>query len=50
MGVGFDISYAQDTTQYLSPLCVAYRIGSQIFFQHHVCLHATMLPTMMIMD
>ena len=53
MGVGFEESYAQ------APPCVGHSLSLlpedqdvELLapLQHHVCLSAAMLPTMMIMD
>ena len=49
-GCGLEDSYTQDPAHYVIRLSVACKTeDSQLFLQHHVCLRATMFPTM-IMD
>jgi hypothetical protein len=45
--MGFGVSDAQARPSVLPSFPAPM---DQLFLQHHVCLHATMLPAMMIMD
>ena len=51
LGVGFEVSKVQPRPRTLSSCCLQICIqNSLLALQNHVCLHATMLPAMVIMD
>ena len=52
LGVGLEVSNAQARTGVtLCACCLRIQTGNSVLLlQHHVCLHAAILPTMMIVD